>query len=199
MSRSHYSLLTPPDFEPVGVDDVAAHLRVDTQEDLDMVRTLIPVAREHIENLTGRAAISSTWLVVSPSWAALGMDWKTRVFPLFRVPLASVSSITYFPPDDPVGVEIDAGDYHVTTTTEPGSVRLLIDPPELDDRPDAIQIEFVAGHDSPEQVPHGLRHAMRLMVADLYEERKDIAFATPQRIGALQSLTDNQRVKGWFL
>lgn len=198
MSRPHYSLVTPPDHEPLDYADAAAHLRVDSEEDQAAIEDLIAVAREHVESITGRVAITSTWLVVAESWAALGVGWIKQTIPIYRVPLTSVSSVKYYDAEGTLTTLTADADYRVCTTTEPGTIQLLIDPPSVDERPDAIQIEFVAGNDSVDDVPAGLRHAIRFQVAELYEERKPTTATQLHRVGALDAILENQRVRGWF-
>lgn len=208
MNRPQYSLVTAPAQEPVTYAECSAHLRVDSEEDAAYIEALIPVAREHVEAATGRSCLQSTWRVIAPSWHSLitGDDrdvtpWLRMpyVIPLYRSPLVSVTHVKYYAPDATTLTTMSSNDYRVCTDCAPGFLQLTGDIPALDDRPDAIQIDFVAGHGRAIDSPPGVRHAIKLLVAHLYEERKPLAFATPSALPfSLQSLIQAAKVKGDF-
>jgi hypothetical protein len=83
---------------------------------------------------------------------------------------------------------------------EPAAIQKIgNDWPALDDRPDAVQIEFTAGHTPDNPAPAGYLHAMKMLVAHLYEERKPVAFASCNEIPfTLQTLIEAQRIEGRF-
>jgi len=70
--RPHYSLVTPPTSEPVTLEEVSAHVRVDSTDDQDLIDSLISVSREYVDNVTGRPAMSSQWRMVTDSWSEIG-------------------------------------------------------------------------------------------------------------------------------
>jgi hypothetical protein len=72
------------------------------------------------------------------------------------------------------------------------------DLPALDERPDAIQIAFTAGYDHPDRTPAVLKHAQKVIVADMYDQRASIAFGQPYEVKpVLRNLLENQKVEGW--
>jgi hypothetical protein len=84
----------------------------------------------------------------------------------------------------------------VVTAAEPGIVQLVDSPPSVDDRADAIEIVFTAGDEDADAMH---KHAIKMMVAQLYENRMPVAFASCSKIPfTLEDLLTAQRVGGWF-
>lgn len=192
--RPQYSIITPPDFEPIGYDDASEHLRVDSTDDQKLIESLIGVAREWVDGITGRASALAQFRVVAESWTVLGNDQ----IKIGRTPLVSVEAVKYFPSDGGAIVTIDPSEYRVITTTEPGIVQMTGALPAVDDRPDAIQIEFTAGHAEPGLISPLHRHAIKMLVAHLYEERTPVAATELKEIPwALQGIIQNLKVGGW--
>jgi uncharacterized phiE125 gp8 family phage protein len=209
--RPHYQLVTAPIDEPVSYDEASQHLRVDSTDDKDYILGLIGVAREYADSITGRSSALSTWKASAATWDDLfGIERDSFDFvrfqsgpvnaiKLFRTPLVSVSSVKYYAPDAGSMTTMSANDYRVITSTEPGQVQITGSLPAVEDRPDAIQITFVAGYSLPRQSPQGLRHAIKMIVANLYENRQPVAFSSCNEIPfTLQTLLENQKTGGWF-
>ena len=190
----HYTQITPPTVEPIAVADFVAFARTGgATEDAATIATLISVARGVVEDATGRALMLSGWRVVADGWTGGEITWHGDVMTLDRTPLVDVSSVKYYAEGATTLTTLSPADYVVITGTEPGSVQLLINPPALAERPDAVQIEFTAGAASPELVPAVLRHAVRLQAADYYEKRADLGKISD----GIRHLLDSQRVAGW--
>lgn len=197
--RPHYSLLTAPTTEPITLEEVSAHVRIDSTDDQDYLESLIAVSREYVDGVTGRVSMRSTWKVVADSWESLFGAWYSQqLAALFRTPLVSVQSVKYYAPDAGSITTMDTAEYRVITTVEPGMVQIIDDLPDVDDRPDAIQIEFTAGYASAELAPPVLNHAVKMFAAHLYEQRVPVAFASSTEVPfGLRAMLDNQRVGGW--
>jgi uncharacterized phiE125 gp8 family phage protein len=93
---------------------------------------------------------------------------------------------------------MDPEDYRVVTGYEPGLIQFIGTLPALELRPDAIQIEFTAGHEAAGDVPSVLRHAIQMVTAHFYETRVPVAFASSSEIPyTLRVLLENQKIGGW--
>ena len=62
------ALITPPALEPVSLADAKAHLRLDTDDDDQLVTAAIVAARVHVEALTRRLLIEQGWRVYLDRW-----------------------------------------------------------------------------------------------------------------------------------
>lgn len=198
--RPHFATLTPPESEPLSYQSAADHLRVDSEADLQYIEALISVAREYVESVTGRVAYTQTLLVVGDSWKSLMRDRRDNLLRIGRSPVQSITSVKYYAPGATTLTTLSTSDYRAVLYAEPAMIQHLDNAwPELDDRPDAVQIEFVAGHSDDNPPPPGYLHAIRMLVAHLYEERKPIAFTSFNEIPyTLTYLIEMQRMDGRF-
>lgn len=189
----HYTQITPPAQEPLAVADLVAFGRTGgATEEAATVAALIAVARDAVENFTGRALLLSGWRVVADGWG-------DGVLLIDRAPLVAVSSVKYYAEGATTLTTLSSADYLVIAGTEPGRVQITADLPALADRADAVQVEFTAGVASPELIPPTLRHAVRLLALHFHELR------TPVNVGnivneiplGLRHLLESQRLGGW--
>lgn len=185
-----YTRTSEPATEPVSTAEAIAFLRAaSTTEETTLIAYLIKVAREVVEDFTGRVLIQSDWLLASDCWPTV----------IDRSPLTEIESVIYWPADGGDQVTLSEDDYHVITAVIPGQIKLVTAGPALADRPDAVQIAFTAGVATAEEVRATLRHCVQLLVAHLYELR------TPVNVGnivnelpySLKHLLESQRLGGW--
>lgn len=207
--RPHYSLVTASATEPLTIEQASEHVRIDSNDDLVYLESLIGVAREYVEAVTGKVSTLATYKLVAPSWHSLinGDDNRLTIparniysIPVYRTPLVSVTSIKYYPPNTESQTTISASDYRVITTTEPGIIQFKESPPSVEDRPDAIEIVFVAGYADSCNTPPGLKHAQKMLVAHWYEQRVPVSTggSVNEIPFTLKTLIENQKVGGWI-
>lgn len=185
-------LVTPPAGEPVSTDELKAHLRVEHSSDNSLIDGLNKAARLQLEEITNRAFMQQTLLHVLPDWPAAGR------IKLPRSPLISVSSVKYY---DTAGVlqTLSAAAYVVDAVNEPGQVFPAygyVWPTVQADRPDAVQIEYLAGFPTAAEVPENIKHAVKFLAAHWYENREtvNIGNISPELPFTLQALIASIRV-----
>jgi uncharacterized phiE125 gp8 family phage protein len=133
-------VITPASVEPLTVDDLRAHARID-HTDLDAQATMaLLVAREQCELLLGRACVTATFEEVLHGFGSPIL--------LGPAPLISVTSVKYL---DTSGVEqtLSTDVYGVDTVSEPGRVYLKSAQtwPEVQaDTPNVVTIRYQAGY-----------------------------------------------------
>lgn len=195
--RPQYSIATQPASESVTLEQVTAHVRVDSTDDQEYIIGLIGVARELVDSITGRVSMSSTWTLTAKTWEAL-LERSEDTVKIYRTPLVSVQFVKYYPDGGGALTTMSSADYRVITGYEPGLIQFTGDLPALEDRPDAIQISFTAGYANSDLTPAVHKHAQKVLVADMYEQRGSIAFGQPYEIKpVLRNLLENQKVEGW--
>lgn len=174
MQTGILSLVTAPAAEPVGLDEIKAHLRVDdTTEDGLIIGKMI-AARMMAEAWTGRALCTQTWDWFLPEFPA---DCYGGTFLVPYPPLVSVTHVKYVAEDGTL-TTITASDYAVIAPAGPragfGTIAPAynVDWPSFRAQRDAVQIRFVAGYGGPEKVPNPIKSAIKLIVGDLYENRE---------------------------
>lgn len=202
--RPQYSISIAPISEPITLKQASDHLRVDSTDDQVYINDLIPVAREYFDAITGRSSALITYVLTAPTWEDLfnptrrgdEICYNGYVIPINRTPLVSVDSIKYYANDSETLTTMSASDYRVITGAEPGRIQIKESPPSVDDRIDAIQITFKAGIDA---APAMNKHAIKMLVANFYEQRAPIAFASASEIPyTLKSIIEAQKIGGYF-
>ncbi len=160
--------VTPPASEPITIDDLKAHSRIDGTDEDAYLQQLITAAREHVETVTGRALITQTW----DQWH----DRFASEHKICRSPLQSVTSIQYVDTSGNTQT-VSTSTYTVDTAAVPGVVRLAYGQswPSTRDEANAVTIRFVAGYgDDGKDVPMPIRHAILLLAAHWYEFREAV-------------------------
>lgn len=156
-----------PAGEPVTLDEVKTHLRIDDQSgDERWLLSAIRTAREDVESFTGRALITQTLELTLDRWPA----GETLALP--RPPLQSVASIQY---TDRQGVEatLATESYLVDTRQAVVWLRYGYSWPGASLREAAgVVVRYTAGYGAAEAVPARLRHAILMLVGHLYENRE---------------------------
>lgn len=170
-------LVTAPAEEPVSLPEAKLFLRQDGDADDTLIESFIRAARQHIDGRDGwlgRALVTQTWDLVLdafPTW------YDSMVGPVITVPLAplvSVTSITYTDSNGTPTV-LASTEYTVDTKTHPGRIVPAygkVWPSTRYSIPNAVTVRFVAGYGAADDVPEGIRFAIKALVAHWYEQRE---------------------------
>lgn len=157
-------LLTPPAIEPLSLDEAKAFLRVEHDDDDDVIGALIAGSRIHVEAQTRRALITQTWRFSRDAWP----DGPIAILP---APLRTLAAARVYR-EDGTTLPIDAEEFTLDIVSAPG---LLIPRGALPAPGRAvagIEIDATVGYgDAAADVPEPLRQAIRLLVAHWYENR----------------------------
>jgi len=167
------NLITAPAIEPVTLLEAKNHLRIMPDDAIpdDEIESIVSVAREKIENEVSRALITQTWEAVSGAF-----PWSLDCpIELELPPLQSVTSVKYIDING-AGQTWDSSLYQVNNKSTPGFILPISGEsyPDTDDAINAVTIEFVAGYgDEAIDVPSPVRHAMKLIIGELYSRREE--------------------------
>jgi uncharacterized phiE125 gp8 family phage protein len=161
-------LLTAPAVEPLSLDEAKDFLRVEHDDDDELIVALVAASRIHVETETRRALITQIWRIVLDTWPQSGrLDVRPG-------PLQAVVAARVYDADDNAQV-IDVQAF----VPDIGASMLAFMPWSLmqPGRPAAgIELDVTIGYgDVPLDVPEPLRQAMRLLVAHWYENRSLVA------------------------
>jgi len=185
-------LITPPAVEPVSLAEAKQHARIEYPDDDDLVANLITAARLVCEKELRRAFISQTWETYLDHWPwpeqypgamYYGSSYIPQTMSYPYTPLAmiqidnpnlvSVASISYVDTSgatqtlDPSAYLVQAG--------APGRIHPAYGQtwPSVRCIPGAITVNYLAGYGpAATDVPECVRTAIKMMVAELYEQRE---------------------------
>ena len=187
------TLNTAPTVEPVSLTEIKRHVRIEpNDEDNDIyLYNLISVAREQVEMITWRKLITQTW------YGYLN-DWPSGDY--IELPFGSLQSVTAvrYTDVDASQSTWSSAEYIVGTDYQKGRITLADGyawPNENLYPSNPIEIEFVCGYGLADSVPNQIKHAIKLMVSELYENREvslvGVAF---QQFDTINNLLSNYRL-----
>lgn len=168
-----FFLTAPPAAEPLTLAEAKAFLRLDTEDEDDLVSTLITAARIHVESFTGRALIAQGWRLVLDDWPADG------VVPLPVSPLIALTAITAYDQDGAAHA-IDIAQFLPESGRGPARLflpQVVTGMPML--RPHlGLEIDYQAGYGADaSSVPAALRQALLMLVTHWFENRDAVVIA----------------------
>lgn len=186
-------VITPVSGEPISVDDVKDHLRIDTADEDDYIADLIFAAREYAEKYTRLSLATQTLELMMDAFR--GEDY----FELPGSPVQSVTSIKY---TDASGIEtvMTSGiDYLTDLDRLPARI---VRPygkswPVVTLHPVApIRIRYITGYDgSTLKIPYNLKAGILIHVGLLYQYR-DVEIPSGA-VNTIKRLYDMHRAV-WF-
>jgi uncharacterized phiE125 gp8 family phage protein len=178
-------LLSGPALEPVTLDEAKAYLRVEHDDDDDIIAALIAGARVHVQAQTRRALITQSWRLIRDAWPDSG---RVAVVP---VPLRELLAARIYRLDGSTQA-IDPAAFVADTAAAPAVLSFASGALPVPGRVIAgIELDVETGYgDAPADVPEDMRQAIRILVAHWYENRGLIAVGQtvavlPQAVAAL--------------
>ncbi|MGH7243606.1 MAG: head-tail connector protein [Phycisphaerales bacterium] len=188
-------LITPPATEPLSLVDAKLHLRIDAADtDSDaIIADLIRVGRAAVEDYTGLALITQTWRLYLDAFPC-GEDLRIR---LPQPPLKTFSSVKY---TDDTGalITLDPSKYQVDDADWPCRVAPAFGEswPATRAQLNAVQLEYIAGVDSAANIKPQAVQAIKLFLANWFENREAVVTGTitAELPLAVQMLLDQIRV-----
>lgn len=199
-----------PTAEPVTVQQVRQHCRIDNASDDDLLETYLQSARIMAEGYLSRALLTQTllWTVrpqeaLRPSVSRLG-----GALSLPRAPVQSIESVSVLDERGnattiaaatlPIVPPTPLTGYAADLSLEPARLRIghatiLSDGRTLRQATlEYIQVSFVAGYTDPTKVPPNTVNAIMMTTAFLFEHRGDAGGEMPK---AAEWLLDHDRLQ----
>lgn len=189
MIRGDFKVTTLPASEPLTLAETKAHLKVDFTADDTLITALIAAARDYAEMKTGRALLTQTVTQKLPAFPCITNRNPYGAIHLFKSPLQTLKTVKYYDDDNALTIlyndtatpTIITNTLIVNTVAEPVAVSPAYETsyPDTADRPDAIELVYVAGWTSASLVPPAIRQAMLLMIGEMYERRENFVKQLP--------------------
>lgn len=153
-------LITPPAQLAVTLDEAKANLRIDGS-DLDTVITAwLEGITAHAQHVMGRSIVNQTWRRT--------LDGFSDQVELYNAPVSSVVSVKYY---DASNVQQTlASGFILDKESEPGILFPVSTWPETYDRPDAVQIDYIAGYGADATAtPKGIKLYILAKLAEQFD------------------------------
>mgnify|MGYP001164602784 CR=1 FL=1 len=181
--------ITPPDAEPVSVEDVKIAARLDAESfDDQLAALLIPAIRAEAEHRLGRRLITQTVELVMDEFPDGEVD-------LLLPSVQSITSIKYL---DSAGAEqtVINTDYSLDNAKSPA--RVLLDTgaswPATYAVPNAVRVRYVVGYgDDDASVPANIRLWITAMVVQALDNPGGLNIAGLQPLPFVDRLLDAER------
>lgn len=161
---------TPPEALPLLVADVKRGLRVDHNEENELIRDILATA---VGMIDGPAGIGVA--MMAQSWT-MALDGFPNEIRLAGDPVSAITAVRYLG-RDPEWATVDPADYRLITLRDPA--RLVCVPGKSWPRPvdgvGTVEIEYTLGAATREDVNPSLLGAVRLLCGHLYEHREAVA------------------------
>lgn len=180
-------VLTAPDVEPVSLEEAKLHLKVEVDEDDDLVTGMIAAARQWAEGFLNRAIITQELRLSLPCFPGgadlervtqqLGAGFPGGVIELPMPRLQSVDEVAYIDLDG-AGQTLAEGaeGYQVDLRSVPGRLAPAYNRSWPSTRAgvfNAVSITYTAGYgDAADDVPQCVRRGILIVVGGLHENRQ---------------------------
>lgn len=169
-----FEVVTPAAVEPIDADDVTAHLQAGTllSDQTDIVAIYITTAIQWLENRLHRQLCTATWKYHM-------RDFPGEIVIPDKLPHASISSIAYTDTNgDPQTYSSSLYQTDIGSDNRPARIMPVYGqtfPNVRSDTYQAVTVTFVAGYGGAADVPSGIKTALCMLVANMYENRESMA------------------------
>lgn len=162
-------LLTGPTAEPIALGEAKQFIRVEHDDDDDVIAALIAGSRVHIEAQTRRALMTQSWRLTRDCWPQCGR------LALLPVPLVTLDAVRVYKADGSTQ-SVDLAGFALDKAAAPAMLAFTRGALPAPQRPvGGIEIDITCGYGAAADVPEPLRQAIRLLVAHWYENRAMVA------------------------
>lgn len=185
-------LITPPENEPISLEEAKLYLRVDHDDEDALIKQLITAAREFCEQYQKRVHGEQTWEV----YPARAQNYYQITHP---VPIKNIDEVEYLLEDGTTTETLSSSDFRsdLRSDTLPAEL-FIVNPPTVKlDKFTPITIKVTAGSN---EVPARVVQAMYLLIGTFYENRESFsAQATGIQVQinnrrAVEALLDPDRI-----
>lgn len=153
--------------EPITMQQVKEHLRVNFDDEDSLIYALLVASREYAEKATSQAIIPQTIKAYYPALPSTAGS--------LSLPLSNAVTITTVKYLDSAGVQqtLSSSEYYLTVG-QPNTVYFTAGAAAVTAQPDSVEITYTAGFGSSpyKPFPQSIRAAILVMTADLYENRE---------------------------
>jgi len=176
MSETSLSLVSRNEAFPLDLDDAKTHLRVDVDDDDELIQGLIQAATEYVETFTHRALMGSQ--IWDYSLCGFVTDSCGSIW-LPKPPVTSITSVSYVDTTGTTQVWASSN-YRTELPAGPWARKARITAaygvtwPSVRSVTGAVTIRFVCGYGTALYVPASIKAAMKILIGHWYEHREAV-------------------------
>lgn len=186
-----YKVLVANTTQLISTADAKLFLKVDINDDDDVINSLVKAATESAQEYTNRFFLETTLEQYGTTFA----DIRN----LFKSPVSEITHVKYYDTDN-VQQTLSTSVYQVTPAIEPSTLMLKVDQsyPDVADREDAVLVKYNVGYGTATtDVPYAIIQAVYLTIGHWYQNRQEVVvgrIATEIPMGA-KYLLDQYKVQ----
>lgn len=180
-----------PTWEPVDVDSLRTHSRIDFPDEDDVLRDYLRAARRQVEVDTQRALCTQTLAIKMDGFPCDQIEMRV-------CPVQSVTSVVYL---DGTGASqtLSSSVYVVDIYSEPATITLAYGQvwPMTYDQTNAVTVTFVAGYGSAAQVEPMACQAIRMLAGHWAQNREAVGASMSETPLGYSELIERLRWAGY--
>lgn len=182
---ANYYLVTPPTSEPFTLEQAKTYLRVDNDDENDVISNIITAAREKVESLLWRPLLTQQWKLLFDTLSSgfiVNSDlylssYQYPIIYINKCPIQSIDSVKYIDVNGTTQT-LSTSKYEVDLLSEPSRIRIIEMPQIKADTMNAFWIEFTAGYTDAALIPSKVKQAMQQLMGHYYEHRESVIVGT---------------------
>lgn len=185
---------TAPSVEPVSLALAKQHLRVEHNDEDELIGEYISSARAWVESYLERSLLRQTWQMILDDFPAVGENIELRMPPAY-----DIVSFQYLD-DEGDATTVDADDYAQLMSVDCGLITLASGQawPVPGDYPGPVRISYRTGYGTDaSSVPADIRRAVRTLVEHQYRTRGPLIIGTIASPAEFSVASDLAQHKVW--
>ena len=168
--------------EPVTLDELKIHLRVDNELENDLIASLGVTARQYIEKLTDQILIEQSVLVYFDKFPLLTDCLELPVYPIKSITHIKYNGEVENALENPLTWE--SSKYRADLISRKARIAPISTEsfPTAKFELNAVEIELIAGFGDATKVPDIFKTAIKLIVGEMYEHRQNRVHKLPTTV-----------------
>lgn len=185
----------PADFSPITVQEVKDNLRITWDAEDDLLQTYIDLAESIIQDDVPELVFRTTEF-------ELLLDEFPNEIQLVKFPVQSVESVTYYDLQNEQQTLTEGTGFYADVHSFPARLWSAVSLanstarfwPDVIQRPGAVQVRFIAGHDSAATISKTWKQLLHLWTSHLYTNRSPVEQGRPAAVPyTIEYLTESIR------
>lgn len=163
------TLVTGPSTQPIGMAAVKDHLYI-VDTDTSREAYLIEIQDSAVDQFQSEAE----YQVMTATYKLTLSEFPCDYIDIPMIPVSSITTFLYYTDKTNTDTLVLDTDFYLVTSDRSAKLFPVSSWPSAGDRPDAVQITFVAGHARKQDVPKRLIHGLKFLIGHYNENRQNV-------------------------